>query len=202
MVKFGHITRKKQAVGFLTIMLLLIFAVITHAQASDKVTTLQDENGWKLQINGEDYFVKGVVWGYTPIGDNYAYNLWGHSDDYIKDVLDYECTLMKDAGINTIRSFGLIPPKWVQYIYEEHGIRSIVNHLMGRYGYNVGGKWIPRTDYSDPLTRKTLIADIAKVFEQYKDTPGVLMFALGNESNYGLEWSSFEIEDISCVSWA
>jgi hypothetical protein len=32
--------------------------------------------------------------------------------------------------------------------------------------------------------------------EQYRDVPGVLMFALGNESNYGLEWSSFEIENL------
>ena len=32
--------------------------------------------------------------------------------------------------------------------------------------------------------------------EKYKDVRGVLMFALGNESNYGLSWSSFEIENL------
>ena len=36
--------------------------------------------------------------------------------------------------------------------------------------------------------------------ERYKDTPGVLMFAFGNESNYGLSWSSFEIETCRLVS--
>ena len=30
----------------------------------------------------------------------------------------------------------------------------------------------------------------------YKDVPGVLMFLLGNENNYGLEWQSFEIENL------
>jgi len=150
----------------------------------------------RWQVNGEDFFVKGIVWGYTPIGENYSYNLWGHSDEFVKNVLDYECTLMKNAGINTIRSFGMIPPRWVTYIYEEYGIMTVVNHLMGRYGYNIGGAWIPNTNYSDELTRETLKRDIMEMVKLYKDTPGVLMFALGNESNYGLSWSSFEIEDL------
>jgi beta-galactosidase len=86
-------------------------------------------------------------------------------------VLDYEFGLMKKAGINAIRSFTMIPPEWVTYIYREHGIMSVINPLMGRYGYLVGGKWVPFTDYSDPLTRETLIADMTEFVRQYKDTP-------------------------------
>jgi hypothetical protein len=186
---------KKIFIIFLMTIFLCI-SVIGFAKSPDKVSTFQDKNGWKLQVNGKDYFVKGIVWGYTPIGENYSYNLWANSDKVIQKALDYECNLMKQAGINTIRSFGMIPPKWVTYIYETHGIMTIVNHLMGRYGYNVGGRWIPQTNYSDQLTRETLKKDIIETVKQYKDTPGVLMFALGNESNYGLEWSSFEIENL------
>ncbi|MBW6513203.1 MAG: hypothetical protein K0B87_00385 [Candidatus Syntrophosphaera sp.] len=177
-------------------MLFLLMAVNGFAQTPYTVTTYQDANGWKLQVDGEDYFVKGVVWAYTPIGENYSYNLWGNPDEFIMKVLDYECGLMKQAGINTIRSFGIIPPRWVTYIYREHGIMTIMNHLMGRYGYNVGGAWIPQTNYADRLTRETLKRDIVSLVQQYKDVPGVLMFALGNENNYGLEWSSFEIENL------
>ena len=54
---------------------------------------------------------------------------------------------------------------------------TIVNHLMGRYGYNIGGSWIPQTNYSDELTRDTLKKDILDLVEKFKDTPGVLMFA-------------------------
>ncbi|MGC9361400.1 MAG: hypothetical protein ACP5F3_00580 [Candidatus Syntrophosphaera sp.] len=140
--------------------------------------------------------MKGIVWGYTPIGENYSYNLWAHTDAYIRNVLDYECGLMKRAGINTIRSFGIIPPRWITYMYQEHGIMTIVNHLMGRYGYNVEGAWIPQTNYADAPTRETLKRDILDLVKQYRDVPGVLMFALGNENNYGLEWSSFEIENL------
>lgn len=186
----------KRLIIVAAMILFIASATNSFAETPDKVTTYKDDNGWKLQINGEDYFVKGIVWGYTPIGENYAFNLWANTDEQIQKVLDYECNLMKNAGINTIRSFGIIPPKWVTYIYQEHGIMTVINHLMGRYGYNVGGAWIPQTIYSDELTRETLKKDILALVEQYKNTPGVLMFALGNESNYGLEWSSFEIEDL------
>ena len=103
---------------------------------------------------------------------------------------------MAKMGVNTIRSFTMIPPQWVTYIYREHGIMSVINPLMGRYGYNVDGKWIPFTDYSDPRTREVLKRDMQEFVQRYKDVPGVLMFAFGNESNYGLSWSSFEIENL------
>lgn len=179
----------------LAVILVFCWPLVSHAQV-DKVSTYKDADGWKLQVNGSDYYMKGVVWGYTPRGQNYSYNLFGQSDDYIRKVLDYEFGLMADMGVNTIRSFTMIPPQWVTYIYREHGIMSIINPLMGRYGYDVGGKWIPFTDYSDPLTRETLKRDMQDFVVRYKDVPGVLMFAFGNESNYGLSWSSFEIENL------
>ena len=184
-----------QALSLLAIALALGLPLAAHAQA-DRVTTYKDEQGWKLQVNGQDFYVKGMVWSYTPRGQNYTYNLWAESDDFIRKVLDYDFGLMKAAGINAIRSFSTIPPQWVTYIYCEHGIMTVINPLMGRYGYSVGGKWIPFIDYSDPLTRETLKRDMVEIVRTYKDTPGVLMFAFGNESNYGLSWSSFEIENL------
>ena len=181
--------------SLLAVMLVFCVPLVSHAQV-DKVTTVKGEDGWKLQVNGEDYYVKGVVWGYTPRGQNYTYNLFGQSDDQIRKILDYDFGLMAKMGVNTIRSFTMIPPKWVTYIYREHGIMSVINPLMGRYGYNVDGKWIPFTDYSDPRTREVLKRDMQEFVQRYKDVPGVLMFAFGNESNYGLSWSSFEIENL------
>ena len=188
--------QEKRIFVLLAVLQILFFTATVFAQSPEKVTTYKDADGWKLLVHGQDYFVKGVVWGYTPIGENYAYNLYGNTDEQIEKILDYECNLMKGAGINTIRCFGMIPPKWVSYMYNKHGIMTIVNHLMGRYGYNVGGVWTTQTNYSDKLTRQTLKKDIVELVKKYKDTPGVIMFALGNESNYGLEWSSFEIENL------
>ncbi len=178
------------------VVLIACVALIDQAYATDVVTTYKDENGWKLQVNGQDHFVKGVVWGYSPRNENYNYNLWGQSDDFIRKVLDYDFTLLKAANVNTIRAFSDIPPKWVTYIYREYGIMTAVNPLVGRYGATIGGKWIEFTDYSDPLTRATLTKQTLEVFEKYKNVPGVLLFALGNEGNYGLSWKSFEIENL------
>ncbi|MGI9270544.1 MAG: hypothetical protein ACR2QT_02120 [Woeseiaceae bacterium] len=180
----------------LLVVALVLFAPYTSYAQVNKVTTVKDANGWKLQVDGEDYYVKGVVWGYTPRGQNYTYNLFGQTDDQIRKILDYEFGLMAAMGVNTIRSFTMMPPKWVEYVYREHGIMSVINPLMGRYGYNVDGKWIPFTDYSDARTREVLKRDMQDFVQRYKDTPGVLMFAFGNESNYGLSWSSFEIENL------
>jgi beta-galactosidase len=195
MVVSSILPNMRQAGRLLIMVLALGAPLAAHAQA-DRVTTYKDEQGWKLQVNGKDFYVKGMVWGYSPRGQNYTYNLWGESDDFIRKVLDYDFGLMKAAGINAVRSFGMIPPEWVTYIYREHGIMTVINPLMGRYGYSVGGKWIPFTDYSDPLTRETLKRDMVEIVRTYKDVPGVLMFAFGNESNYGLSWSSFEIENL------
>jgi beta-galactosidase len=196
MAETGIFKRVARVISLVTFSLLACAAFATGAQAADVVTTFKDESGWRLQVNGEDYYVKGVVWSYTPRGENYSYNLWGESDEFIRKVLDYDFGLMRKAGVNTIRSFAMIPPKWVTYIYREHGIMSVINPLVGRYGSVISGRWTPITDYSDELTRATLKADSLAVVETYKDVPGVLMFAFGNENNYGLSWSSFEIENL------
>jgi hypothetical protein len=199
MSRSDRTNRFKQLFSILGMLLILGFATSALAQSASSaatVTTYQDDNGWKLLVDGESHYVKGMVWGYTPIGENYAHNLWGKPDEYIKNVLDYDCKLMKAAGVNTIRSFFNTPPKWVEYIYKEYGIMTIVNDLMGRYGIQVDGVWHPRTDYSDPRTREVLKNIFLEAVRKFKDTPGVLMYALGNESNYGLEWRSGEIEDL------
>lgn len=165
-------------------------------QATEAVSTVKDENGWKLKVAGSDYYIKGVVWEYTPRGENASYNFWDESEEHIRAVLDYDFSRLEDAGVNTIRSFGMLPPRWVTYVYEKYGIRTVVNPMMGRYGHDIGGKHVTLIDYSDELTRATLKSDTLKIVDQYKDVPGVLMFAFGNESNYGLSWSSFEIENL------
>ena len=195
MANSRFLNRGNRIGGLLALVLLFSIPVTGHAQVHD-VQTYRSEQGWKLLVDGQDFFVKGIVWGYSPRGQNYSYNLWGESDDFIRKVLDYDMGLMAAANVNAIRSFAMIPPKWVEYIYKEHGIMTVINPLMGRYGATIGGTWVPFTDYSDELTRSTLKTDVLEVVERYKNTPGVLMFALGNESNYGLSWSSFEIENL------
>ena len=165
-------------------------AGIVRAQPNE-VVVFHDDRGWKLQVDGKDFMVFGMNWGYIPIGQNYSYSLWEQSDEFIMQVLDNEMALMRDMGINAIRLFSDIPPRWVEYIYEKYGIMSAVNHLMGRYGFEVNGVFVPNTDYGDAATRQAILDDLRATVERYRDTRGVLIYLLGNENNYGLGMDGF-----------
>lgn len=59
------------------ITVLLIGSVMTFsstavlAKNASHVVTYKDSNGWKLQVDGKDFYIKGVVWGYSPQDENY-----------------------------------------------------------------------------------------------------------------------------------
>jgi len=196
MSRILELTSIKTLRKFLLPLLVLLFSMSAAQAAPNKVTTYQDAKGWKLKVDGKDIYVKGMVWGYSPKGENYSYNLWDQKEEFIKKVLDQDFGLMSKGGVNAVRTFSTIPPKWVTYIYKKHNIMSVINPLMGRYGATINGVWVVNTNYSDPETRMVLKEEVLADVRRFKDVPGVLMFALGNESNYGLSWSSFEIENL------
>ena len=72
----------------------------------------------------------------------------------------------------------------------------MLNHSFGRYGLTIDGSWMGNTEYSDPRVRDHLLSEVTQLVEEYKDTPGLLLFLLGNENNYGLFWGGAETEDI------
>jgi hypothetical protein len=158
------------------------------------VRVVSDESGRRLQVNDRDFFVFGMNWDHMPIGQNYTYSLWAQPDDVIEEVLAYEMALLRGMGVNTIRQYVGIPPRWVEHIYETYGIYTVLNHPMARYGYTLDGVWIPSVDYSHPRLREAVKTEILAMVEEFKDTPGVLMWLLGNENNYGLTWRSAETE--------
>lgn len=164
--------------------------------ASQRIETVKGDDGWRLQVDGQDTFLFGVNWGYMPIGSNYSYQFWKQPDAFIEAELRKEMALLAGMGINTIRQYDDIPPRWVEWIYDNYGIYTMINPLVGRYGADIDGVWTPVTNYADPRTRAVLTEMTVASVQRYKDTRGVILFMLGNEANYGLSWSSFEIENL------
>jgi hypothetical protein len=175
--------------------LLFLMPVLALAQ-QDKVQVIQTGNGFSLTINGKQTFINGMNWDYFPIGTNYNYSLWNQPDDLIMAALDHEMSLLKNMNVNAIRQYTGVPARWVKYIYEKYGIYTMLNHSFGRYGLTLNGKWVANTDYSDPLVRELLLKETKEMVAQYKETPGILLFLLGNENNYGLFWRGAETENI------
>lgn len=180
--------------NFLRLILFLI--TTTTFSQSNKVFVVTNDKGMKLVVDGKDFIINGMNWDYFPIGTNYNYSLWKQSDDVIKAALDAEMGLLKNMGVNVIRQYTGVPAKWIKYIYENYGIYTMLNHSFGRYGLTINGTWVANTEYGNLATQKLLLEEVKLMVSQYKNTPGVLLFLLGNENNYGLFWSGSETEDI------
>ena len=161
-----------------------------------RIEIVADSAGTRLKVDGQDLLIRGVNWDYFPIGTNYSYSLWTQPDDVIRAALDREMSLLKVMGVNAIRQYNGVPPRWVKYIYERYGIWTVLNHALGRYGTTVGGVFVAQTDYSDPRVRQALTNEVTALVEEFRGTPGVLMWLLGNENNYGLTWKSAATENL------
>ena len=181
--------------NFLSATLLFFLVAITNAQ-TDKVSVVSNEAGMKLVVNGKDFMINGMNWDYIPIGTNTVNaDFWNKPDDIIKAGLDSEMSLLKNMNVNVIRQYTGVPARWIKYIYENYGIYTMLNHSFGRYGLTLDGVWTPVTIYSDPKTQEHLIGEIDQLVKEYKNTPGLLLYLLGNENNYGLFWAGAETED-------
>ena len=176
-------------------LVLFLFAISAFGQ-SDKVSVVSNDEGMKLVVNGKDFMINGMNWDYIPIGTNTVNaNFWKKSDDIIKAGLDSEMSLLKNMNVNVIRQYTGVPAKWIKYIYENYGIYTMLNHSFGRYGLTLDGVWTPVTIYDDPKTAEHLMSEVENLVRDYKNTPGLLLYLLGNENNYGLFWAGAETED-------
>lgn len=173
----------------------LLLAMTSFSQ-SNKVMVSNNQDGFRLMVDNQPFIINGMNWDYIPIGTNTVdAAFWEKSDDIIKAGLDTEMSLLKNMNVNVIRQYTGVPARWIKYIYEEYGIYTMLNHSFGRYGLTLDGVWTPVTIYDDPVTRDYLMSEITALVKEYKDTPGLLMYLLGNENNYGLFWQGAETED-------
>ncbi|WNH08669.1 hypothetical protein [Thalassobellus suaedae] len=176
-------------------LILFLFTTVVFAQVN-QVSVVSNSEGMKLVVNGEDFMINGMNWDYIPIGTNTVNaDFWNKSDDVIKAALDTEMSLLKNMNVNVIRQYTGVPAKWIQYIYENYGIYTMLNHSFGRYGLTLDGVWTPVTKYSEARTQEFLMAEVENLVNGYKNTPGLLLYLLGNENNYGLFWAGAETED-------
>ena len=142
----------------------LIFALLTQSFDVNKVEIVNK----KLNVNGIEYFIKGICYDPVPLGKTKR-NF---------NSIDKDLMLMQEAGINTIRVYSPIDNLDILNKIDEAGIKVITS-----FGYNQNG-------YYDILNG-TYIDYINK----YKDHNAILLWELGNEYNYHPEWFSMNIDN-------
>lgn len=181
--------------NYILALFLLLFTSLGLSQVQ-QVKVVQDGDGQKLEVDGKSFMINGMNWDYIPIGTNTVNAaFWEKSDEIIKAGLDIEMSLLKNMGVNVVRQYTGVPAKWIQYIYENYGIYTMLNHSFGRYGLTIDGVWTPITIYDDERTAELLLTEVTQLAAEYQNTPGLLMYLLGNENNYGLFWQGAETED-------
>ncbi|HDZ77534.1 MAG TPA: hypothetical protein ENH41_05580 [Candidatus Omnitrophica bacterium] len=142
------------------------------------VIKMLEDGRYQLFVREKPYFIKGVCYNPTPIGEGYDYDLG--KDKFEPWLVDAK--LMQEAGINTIRLYkdsedpeGL--KKAIRHLYENYGIRTILGHWLGFWNY-------PQPAYADPEFRERIKKEVLDMVNTYKDEEGMLFWVLGNENNY------------------
>ncbi len=176
-------------------LVFILFSFCSYGQV-DRIKVDKNAQGMQLLVNGKPLIVNGVNWDYVPIGTTITDpGVWVRDDQTIRAALDEEMSLLRNMGVNAIRTYDL-DPKWITYIYENFGIYTMLNTTFGAYGLTIDGAWVPQTDYNDERTREILIEESVATAKRYQNTPGLLLYMLGNENNYHLSWTGAETEDI------
>ena len=142
---------------------ILISAI--HSQHEYNKVVIQNS---KLNVNGTEYFIKGICYHPVPIGETKR-NF---------EMIDIDLSLMKEAGINTIRVYSPIDDVKILDKIDKAGIKVIIN-----FGYNQNGFY--------DILNNTYIDYVKK----YKDHNAILFWELGNEYNFNPQWFNGNLEN-------
>jgi len=149
----------------IAIILLTGIWVFTLGNAKADVVTI---SGRRIIVNNVVYPIKGICYHPVPKGSN--------STSFIS--IKEDLSLMKEAGINTIRVYTPIADKAVLDEINAAGLKVIIS-----FGYNQEGKF------------DIFSGSFINYVKTYKDHDAILFWELGNEYNYHPEWFGGNIQN-------
>ena len=188
---------------------------VTKTIGTGTAQLVQYENGhWRLLVDGKPYLAKAIAYAPSPVGkspneggfdpnggwQNADLNNNGKIDGPFDSWVDRnknnkqdpdeptvgDFQLMKEMGVNTIRVYHHgFNKELFRTLYKDYGIRVIMGDLLGMYAAGSGADWYQGTDYTNPVHQENMKKSVRQMVEEYKDEPYILMWMLGNESNYG-----------------
>lgn len=186
---------------------------VTKTLGTGRAQLVNFANGhWQMRLDGKPFMIKAVAYSPTPVGmtpdKGYSLDAWqkadlnnngtvdGPYDSWVdsngnnerdadeKVVGDF--SLMKDMGVNVVRFYHHPQNKeLLRKLYRDYGIQVILGDLLGMYAVGSGADWYVGTDYTNSAQQEKMKESVRKLVNEYKDEPYVLMWMLGNESNYG-----------------
>ena len=188
---------------------------VIQTLGGDKAKLVQYENHhWQLLVDGKPFMVKAIAYAASPAGKSPnegnldpngdwqkadlngngkidgPFDAWVDKNKNNKQDPDEPAVgdfqLMKEMGVNTIRIYHhAFNKELLRALYDQYGIRVIMGDMLGMYAAGSGAEWYKGTDYTNPEQLENMRKSVRQMVEEYKDEPYVLMWMLGNESNYG-----------------
>ena len=146
----------------------MLFVTLFASCEKDLVTSVQ-VSGRQIIVDNNPYLIKGICYHPVPKGS-------GNKRSF--STLKEDISLMKEAGINTIRVYEPIDQVQVLDDLAEAGIKVIIG-----FGYNQDG-------YYDMVSGTFL-----EYVNKYKNHKAILMWELGNEYNYHPQWFKNDIKN-------
>jgi len=176
------------------LLILLVAGCARVKKEEPKIFIKKFDNGdFQMFVEGKPYVVKGVCYAPVPIGKSHLFDFM--CDPNKPWIVDGK--LMQDMGVNTIRIYQPGDERnyckgVIEEMYRLYGIRTILGHSLGFWSY-------PPANYADKEFIDEVTQDVLETVKYFKDTPGLLMWNLGNENNYSFDgrlnpWSSDEID--------
>ena len=192
-----HMTRVVRTLVLFTVVAFLLATTDLGQAATTKWTV----DGYKILLNGQLFFAKGVAYyplpignvaGKTPYGD-YFYNFPGE-DSVWGLYLDRDLPLMRAAGVNLIRLYSMWA--WAHADFTVSPLNADKTRTLSHQGfldqaYNNGSHpmyvlvnvFIESGRWSDPVYQAQIEDVYRQLATEMKDHPAVMGFMVGNELN-------------------
>ncbi len=152
---------------------ILIFILLTTVICTLTTGVLFAANvkivGRQMFVDGKPFTVKGVNYGYTPVGSGYSTYDWTIHPEFYKA----DFALIRAMGANTLRLHDLpTDDKMLDAAYE-YGLYVIIT---------IPVSWTD--NLASDAGRNTVLNNVTTYVTRWKDHPAVLMWCVGNEINY------------------
>lgn len=155
----------------LRFVLLSFFLLQVEVALGAKV----EVKGRQLLLDGAAFEMKAVCYNPVAKGKKHPEGLlFNNPSPENLEALDEDFRLMKEAGINTIRTYEAITDQKVLSLLEKHELYMIV----------------PVFNYFDASLRR-----VVEIVEKLKDNPRVIIWEIGNEWNYNAFYSNPRLSD-------
>jgi hypothetical protein len=125
--------------------------------------------GRQMLVDGKPFTVKGVNYGYTPVGSGYSTYDWTIHPEFYKA----DFALIRAMGANTIRLHSMPTDSKLLDAAYEYGLYVIITCTVA---------W--NKDFNVQANRDQVLSDLTVTVNKWKDHPALLIWLIGNEINF------------------